>query len=94
MIPTVKNFRHEISLKTIKTIQSNIAEIHKIPSTAKTGLMMFIGSTNVSSKYISKLHVNMKPLSDLLMVILSFTGILNWKHCFNNLKQFSEKMLR
>ena len=54
------------------TIQLNqfiqkIAAIHKIPSpTGKVALMSFIGALNFYTKFIEKLHINLKPFYDLL----------------------------
>ena len=59
MLLTVKHLRHEIGLDTIKTIQSEIAAIHEIPSpTSKTDLMRFIGSINFYLEDIDRHYVN------------------------------------
>ena len=58
---------HEIGYKTIKPIHSKITVIHKIPSpTGKDALMSFIGALNFYTKFIEKLHINLKPIYDLL----------------------------
>ena len=63
----VKFLGHEISYNTIKPIHSKIAAIHKIPSpTGKVALMSFIGALNFYTKFIEKLHINLKPFYDLL----------------------------
>ena len=67
MLLKVKCFGHEIRYNTIKPIHSKIAAIHKIPSpTGKVALKSFIGALNFYSKYIEKLHINLKPFHDLL----------------------------
>ena len=58
---------HEIGYNTIKPIHSKIAANHKIPSpTRNVALMSFIGALNFYTKYIEKLHINLKPFYDLL----------------------------
>ena len=67
MLLTVKYLGHEIGYKTINPIHSKIVAIHKIPTPAtKIELMRFIGSMNFYSKFIEKLHVNLKPFYDIL----------------------------
>ena len=67
MLPKVKFLGHEIGYNTIKPIHSKIAAIHKIPSpTGKVALMSFIGALNFYTKFIEKLHINLKPFYDLL----------------------------
>ena len=58
-----------MKLVTIQLNQSNskFAAIHKIPSpTGKIALMSFIGALNFYTKFIEKLHINLKPFYDLL----------------------------
>ena len=63
----VKFLGHEIGYNTIKPIHSKIAAIHKIPPpTGKVALMSFIGALNFYTKFIEKLHINLKPFYDLL----------------------------
>ena len=58
---------HEIGYNTIKPIHSKIAAIHKIPSpNGKVALMSSIGALNFYTKFIEKLHINLKPFYDLL----------------------------
>ena len=58
---------HEIGYNTIKPIHSKIAASHKVPSpTGKVALMSFIGALNFYTKFIEKLHINLKPFYDLL----------------------------
>ena len=67
MLLKVKLLGHEIDYNTIKPIHSKIAAIHKIPSpTGKVVLMSFIGALNFYTKFIEKLHINLKPLYDIL----------------------------
>ena len=67
MLLKVKFLGHEIGFNTIKPILSKIAANHKIPSpTGKIALMSFIGALNFYTKFIEKLHINLKPFYDLL----------------------------
>ena len=67
MLLKVKFLGHEIGYNTIKPIHSKITAIHKIPSpTGKNALMSFIGALNFHTKFIEKLHINLKPFYDLL----------------------------
>ena len=63
----VNFFGHELGYNTIKPIHSKTAAIHKIPSpTGKVALMSFIGALNFYTKFIEKLHINLKLFYDLL----------------------------
>ena len=56
-----------MSLNTIKSIQSEIAAIHKNSFlTTKIELMWLNGLMNFYSNFFDKQHVIMKPLCDLL----------------------------
>ena len=67
MLLKVKFLGHEIGYNTIKPIHSKIAAIHKIPSpTGKVAPMSFIGALNFYTKFIEKLHINLKPFYNLL----------------------------
>ena len=67
MLLKVKFLGHEICYNTIEPIHWKIAAIHKIPSpTGKVALMSFIGALNFYTKFIEKLHINLKPFYDLL----------------------------
>ena len=67
MLLKVKFLGHEIGYNTIKPIYSKIAAIHKIPSpTGKVAIMSFIGALIFYTKFIEKLHINLKPFCDLL----------------------------
>ena len=51
---------HEIGNNTIKPIPSKIEAINRIPSPKeKKDVMQFLGSVNVYSKVIEKLHINL-----------------------------------
>ena len=79
-----------------KLFQYNSTDsIKKPPSpTLKKELMRFIGSVNFYSKFIDKLHINMKPLYGLHHDNKKiFNGILNWKHCFSKWKLVLQNML-
>ena len=66
MLLKVKFLGHEIGCNTIKPIHSKIAAIQKIPSpNGKVALMSFIGALNFYTKFIEKLHFNLKPFYDL-----------------------------
>ena len=67
MLLKVKFLGHEIGYNTIKPTHSKIAAIHKIPSpTCKVALLSFIGALNFYTKFIEKLHINLKPFYNLL----------------------------
>ena len=67
MLLKVKFLGHEIGYNTIKDCSSKIAAIHKIPPpTKKVALMSFIGALNFHTKFIDKLHINLKPFYNLL----------------------------
>ena len=67
MLLKVKFFGQEIGYNTIEPIHSKIAAIHKITSpTGKVARMSFIGALNFYTKFIEKLHINLKPIYDLL----------------------------
>ena len=67
MLLKVKFLGHEIGNNTIKSIPSKIEAIKRIPSPKeKKDVMQFLGSVNFYSKFIEKLHINLKPLYTLL----------------------------
>ena len=67
MLLKVKFLGHETGYNTMKPIHSKIAAIHKIPSpTGKVALMSFIGALTFYTRFIEKLHINLKPFQDLL----------------------------
>ena len=68
MLLKVKSHGHEIGYNNIKPVHSKIAAIHKIPSpTGKVALMSFIGALDFCTKFIEKLHLDLKPFYDLLL---------------------------
>ena len=67
MLLKVNFLGHEIGYNTNKPIHSKIADLHKIPShIGKIALMSFIGALSFYTKFIEKLHFNLKPFYDLL----------------------------
>ena len=63
MIVKVNFLGHEIGYNIIKPIDSKIAAIHKLPSpTGKVVLMSSIVALNFHTKFIEKLHINLKQL--------------------------------
>ena len=63
----LKVLGHGIGYNTIKPFHSEIAAIHKIPSpTGKVASRSFIGALDFYTKFIEKLHINLKPFYDLL----------------------------
>ena len=67
MLLKVKFFGHEIGTNTIKPIPSKIDAIKRIPlPKEKKDVMQFLGSVKFYSKFIEKLHINLKPLYTLL----------------------------
>ena len=67
MLLKVKFLGHEIGSNTVKPIHSKIAAIYKILSpTGKVALLSFIGALNFYTKFIEKLHINLKPFYDLI----------------------------
>ena len=67
MLLKVKFPGHEIGYITIKPIHSKDAAIPNIPSpSGKVVLMSSIGALNFYTKFIEKLHINIKPFYDLL----------------------------
>ena len=67
MLLKVKILGHETGNNTIKPIPSKIGAIKRIPSPkGKKDVMQFLGNVNFYSKFIEKLHINLKPLYTLL----------------------------
>ena len=70
---------------TNKPIHSKIAAIHKKPCpTGKVALMSFIAALNFYTKFIEKLHVNLKPFHDFYMRTLHGNGQMNMNVFFKN----------
>ena len=86
MLLKVKFLGHEIGYITIKPIHSKIAAIHKIPSpTGKVAHMSFIGALNFYTKFIDKLHINLKPFYDLLHENTPWKGAEDHERFFQTL---------
>ena len=62
------NFRgHEFGYNTIKPIHSKISAVHKnLSPTGNVALMSFIGAPSFNTKFFGTLHINLKPLFDIL----------------------------
>ena len=81
MLLKVKLLGHEIGYNTIKPIYSKIAAIHKIPSpTGKVAQMIFICVPNLYTKFIEKIHNNLKPFNDLSHKNISWTRNFDLSH--------------
>ena len=66
-LPLFDHLSYEIGYNTIKPIHSKITAIHKIPSpTGKVAFMSFFGALNFYTKFIEKLHINLKPFYNRL----------------------------
>ena len=64
-----RNLGYAFGSTTIKPVQSKKAESDEIPSfTTKIELNNFLGLMNVYSYFFDKLHVEMKPLHNLLCI--------------------------
>ena len=79
---------HEIGYNTIKPIHSKIAASQKIPSpTGKVALISFIGALNFYTKFIEKLHINLKPFYDLLHENTAWKRTDEHENLFQKLKR-------
>ena len=87
MLLKVKFLGHEIGNNTIKPIPSKIEAIKRIPSPKeKKDVMQFLGSVNFYSKFIEKLHINLKPLYTLLHDDVKFQWTPELEAIFQNVK--------
>ena len=87
MLLKVKFLGHEIGNNTIKPIPSKVESIKRIPSLKdKKDVMQFFGSVNFYSKFIEKLHINLKPLYTLLHDDIKFQGTPELETIFQNVK--------
>ena len=87
MLLKVKFLGHEIGNNTIKPIPSKIEAIKRIPSPKeKKDVMQFLGSVNFCSKFIEKLHINLKPLYTLLNDDDKFQWTPELEKIFQNVK--------
>ena len=76
MLLKVKFLGHDIGYNIIKPILSKIAAIQKILSpTGKGALMSLVAALNFYTKFIKKLHINLKPFYDLLHEITPWNWI-------------------
>ena len=86
MLQNVKFLGHEIGNNTIKQIHSKIEAIKNIPSTrTKQGVMKFLGYINFYSKFVEKLHINLKPLYKLLHDEINFQCTPELENIFNKI---------
>ena len=87
MLLKVKFLGHEIGNNTIKPIPSKIEAIKRIPSPKeKKDVMQILGSVNFYSKFIEKLHINLKPLYTLLHDDVKFQWTPELEKLFQNVK--------
>ena len=87
MLLKVKFLGHENGNNTIKPIPSKIEAIKRIPSPKKKkDVMQFLGSVNFYSKFIEKLHINLKPLYTLLHDDVKFQWTPELEKIFQNVK--------
>ena len=87
MLLKVKFLGHEKGSNTIKPIPSKIEAIKRIPSPKeKKDVMQFLGSVNVYSKFVEKLHINLKPLNTLLQDDVKFQWTPELEKNFRTLK--------
>ena len=87
MLLKVKFLGHEIGNNTIKPIPSKIEAIKRIPSPKeKKDVMQFLGSVNFYSKFIEKLHINLKPLYTLLHDDVKFQWTPELEKIIQNVK--------
>ena len=90
MLLKVNLLGHEVGYNTIKPIHSKITAIHKIPSpTGKVALMSFIGALSFYTKFIKKLHINLKPFYDLLHENTPWKWTYDHERLFLNFENFS-----
>ena len=76
-----------IGYNTVKPIRSKIAAIHKNPSpTGKVALMSSVGALIFYTKFIEKLHINLKPFYDLSQENTPWNWTSEHELLFNKLK--------
>ena len=87
MLLKVKFLGHEIGNNTIKPIPSKIEAIKRIASPKeKKDVMQFLGSVNFYSKFIEKLHINLKPLYTFLHDDVKFQWTPELEKIFQDVK--------
>ena len=83
----VKFLGHEIGNNTIKPIPKKMEAIKRIPSpNEKKDVMQFLDSVNFYSKFIEKLHINLKPLHTVLHDDVKFQWTTELEIIFQNIK--------
>ena len=83
----VKFLGHEKGNNTIKPIPLKIDVIKRIPSPReKKDVIQFLGSVNFYSKFIEKLHINLKPLDTLLHDNVKFQWTPELEKIFQDVK--------
>ena len=89
---TVEYLRHEKDFNTIKPIKFKLAAVHTIPSpNTKIKLMKVICSMNLSCKLMDKLLLIGSFCIIYIMMLLHFTGLINWQYYFSKLKFLIQK---
>ena len=77
---------HEIGNNTIKPIPSKFEAIQRIPSPKEKNVMQFFCSVNFYSKFVEKLHINLKPLYTLLHDDVKFQWTPELEKIFQDVK--------
>ena len=87
MLLKLKFLGHEIGNNTIRPIPSKSEAIKRIPfSKEKKDVMQFLGSVNFYSKFVEKLHINLKPLYTFLHDDVKFQWTPELEKIFQNVK--------
>ena len=87
MFLKVKFLGHEMRKNTIRRIPSKIEAIKKIPSPKeKKDVMQFLGSVIFYSKFVEKLHINLKPLYPSLHDVGKFQWTPELETIFQDVK--------
>ena len=87
MFLKVKFLGHEIRKNTIRPIPSKIEAIKRIPSPKeKKDVMQFLGSVFFYSKFVEKLHINLKPLYPSLHDVVKFQWTPELETIFQDVK--------
>ena len=87
MLLKLKFLGHEIGNNTIRPIPSKIEAIKRIPfSKEKKDVMQFLDSVNFYSKFVEKLHINLKPLYTFLHDDVKFQWTPELEKIFQDVK--------
>ena len=86
MLLKLKFLGHEEGNSTIKPTPSKVEAIKRIPLKERKDVMQFLGSVNFSSKFIEKLHINLKPLYNLLHDDVNFQWTPELEKIFQDIK--------